>query len=112
MPKPTSVALAVDAKNRAVRTLLVNLATDVAVALAVVIVAAFSKANGFDDLEWSLIGFSLIKTAIVTAGSFVLRRFLDPSGVPTPLPPTPTGEPADHDAVPDAVRELRSEDPI
>ena len=87
--------LTADARNRALRTLLVNLTTDVAVALALVLVAAFSRANGFGDLEWALLGFTLAKTAVVTAGSFVLRRFVDASGIPTPLPPTDPGPPAD-----------------
>ena len=92
-----TTALAADARNRAARTLLINLTTDVAVAAALVIVTAFSTANGWTDLEWALLGFTLAKTAIVTAGAFILRRFLDPSRIPTPLPPAHPGTPADQD---------------
>ena len=84
-----------DAKNRALRVFVVNLTTDVGVALALVLVTAFSRANGWGDLEWTLMGFTFVKTAIVTAGSFVLRRFLDPSSIPTPLPPAPVPAPVE-----------------
>lgn len=88
-------ALAVDAKNRALRTFLVGLATDVLVALTLVIVTALSSATGWGDVEWKVLGFTLAKTLVTTAGSYVLRRFVDPSGIPTPLPPTPVPPPAD-----------------
>ena len=94
MSIPTA-ALKADAKNRALRTLLVNLATDTGVALVLVLVNAFSDANGWGDFDWNILLFTLAKTAIVTAGSFILRRFLDPSGLPTPLPPANPGPPAD-----------------
>lgn len=94
MSIPTA-ALKADAKNRALRTLLVNLATDTGVALVLVMVNAFSDANGWGDFDWNILLFTLAKTAIVTAGSFILRRFLDPSGLPTPLPPANPGPPAD-----------------
>ena len=87
--------LSYDASNRALRTFLVNIATDVAVAMTLVVVAAFGKAEGWEDFEWSLMAFTLAKTAVVTAGSYILRRFLDPSGFPTPLPPAPQPAPAE-----------------
>ena len=87
--------LKIDASNRALRTFLVNLVCDVAVAVTLVLVAAFQKANGWDDFEWALLGFTLAKTAVTTAGSYILRRFVDPSGIPTPLPPAPQPAPAD-----------------
>ena len=76
-----------DATNRALRTFAVNLFTDVAVAVALVLVTAFNSANSWGELEWSLLWFTLGKTVVVTAGSFVMRRYLDASGIPTPLPP-------------------------
>lgn len=88
-------ALSDDARNRALRTFLVNISTDVAVALVLVLVAAFGEAEGWGDFEWSLLGFTLAKTAVVTAGSYILRRFLDPSSLWTPLPPAPVPAPAD-----------------
>lgn len=93
-------SLTQDAGNRALRTFLVNLATDVAVALVLVLVTAFQKANGWGDFEWSVLAFSLGKTAVTTAGSYILRRFLDGSALPTPLPPAPVPEPNDDDPRP------------
>ena len=85
--------LATDATNRAWRTLAVNLAADLAVALALVLTTALNEANDWSDLEWNLLGFTLAKTVVTTIGSYVLRRFLDPSHFPTPLPPEFPGEP-------------------
>jgi hypothetical protein len=88
--------LQVDAKNRALRTFLVGLAMDVAVALVLVLVTAFNSADGWGDFEWKVLGFTLGKTLVTTAGSYILRRFVDPSGIPTPLPPAPVPAPADN----------------
>jgi hypothetical protein len=83
--------LASDARNRALRTFVVGIATDVAVAVGLVLVNAFTKANGWGDFDWSILGFSVAKTGVTTAGAYVLRRFVDPSTVPTPLPPPDNG---------------------
>jgi hypothetical protein len=90
-----------DARNRAVRTFLVGITTDVGVAVALVLYNAFTKANGWGDFDWSVLGFLLSKTAITTGGSYVLRRFLDGSSLPTPLPPAPVPEPNEDVAEPD-----------
>jgi len=90
--------LTADAKNRALRTFLVNLATDVAVALVLIIVAAFSRATSWGDIQWGVLAFTLGKTLVVTAGSYVLRAKLDGSSLPTPLPPAPAVEPVSNDA--------------
>lgn len=87
--------LVLDAKNRALRTFLVNISVDVAVGVVMVLVTAFSRANGWGDLEWGILGFTVAKTMVVTAGSFILRRVIDPSGIPTPLPPAPVPPPND-----------------
>ena len=91
----SEVLLEEDARNRALRTLLVNLVVDTGVACLLVLVAAFGKAETWGDFEWNLLGFTLCKTAVVSAGSYILRRFIDPSQIPTPLPPKPQAEPAD-----------------
>lgn len=78
-----------DARNRALRTFLVALAVDVSLALALVLVNAFSDATSWGDVQWSVLGFLLLKTAVTSAGAYVLRRKLDRSTVPTPLPPIP-----------------------
>ena len=75
-----------DARNRALRTFVQGLAVDVLVALALVVTTVFSSAQGWDDIEWSIVGFLVAKTVAVTAASYVMRLFLDGSGVPTPEP--------------------------
>jgi hypothetical protein len=78
--------LTADAKNRAVRTLLQNLTLDVVVAVVAVLVPLLQNANSFGDFEWSIIAFSLIKTAALTAFSFIMRRFLDPCPIAAATP--------------------------
>ena len=86
-------ALQVDAKNRAVRTLIQQGAFDVLAAVCLVIFTALSDAQSWGDFQWSVLAFTLIKTAAVTALSYLMRTVLDGSGIPTPLPPDPPGEP-------------------
>lgn len=87
--------LNVDARNRALRSFIVGLAIDVAVAVALLLVNVFGSAQSWDDLDWKIIAFSLGKTLATTIGSYVLRRFADGSAIPTPLPPSPVPPPAD-----------------
>lgn len=87
--------LKVDARNRALRTFLQALGIDVGVALALVLYTTFTNAQAWGDLNWSVVGFLLSKTVIVSAASYVMRAYLDKSSVPTPLPPEPVAEPAD-----------------
>lgn len=92
--------LSQDAGNRALRSFLTGLAIDVAVGVALVLGAYFAKANAWGDLEWAILSFSVAKSFVQSACAFVLRRFLDPSSFPTPLPPTPQPPPATTDAAP------------
>lgn len=87
--------LQVDSKNRALRTFIVGIASDVAVAVVLVLVTVFGGVNGWGDVQWAALGFTLAKTVIMTAGSYILRRFVDRSSIPTPLPPAPVPPPAD-----------------
>lgn len=98
MPTNTTL-LAADARNRGIRSFLTGLAIDIAVGVTLVLVAAVSTATGWGDLQWAILGFSLAKSVVQAGGAFVLRRFLDPSRLPTPLPPDEPGEPSD-DATP------------
>jgi hypothetical protein len=34
-----------------------------------------------------VVGFTLSKTVLMTVVSFVMRKYMDPSAIPTPLPP-------------------------
>jgi len=104
MPRPPSkkqlAALTEDAKNRALRTAMVGLAIDVLVGATLAVTSAFATANGWSDFQWALLGFSVAKSAVQAVGSFIMRRFLDLSSVPTPLPPAPQPMPATADPAP------------
>lgn len=93
-------ALERDARNRALRTFLQGLGIDVLVALCGVLYAA---TQGSGPVVWTVVAASLPRTIVQSAASYVMRRFLDPSRVPTPLPPDPPGEP-DKDAGAGEVR--------
>lgn len=86
-------ALNRDAKNRAWRTIIQGLAVDVVVAVALVTYDVTSA----EDPDYRLLLGTLTKTVLQTTASYVMRRFVDPSRIPTPLPPDPPGEP-DEDA--------------
>lgn len=62
-----------DARNRAFRTLIQGLAFDVAAALTIVLYTAFSSAEGWGDIQWALLGFTLTKTFAVSALSYLMR---------------------------------------
>jgi hypothetical protein len=78
-----------DARNRAVRTFLQGLALDVGVAVALVV---YDVTND-DQPDYRLMLATIGKTVLMTAAAFVMRLKLDPSRIPTPLPPDPPGEP-------------------
>ena len=88
-----ATALTADARNRALRTFLQGLAWDVLVAVAVVVYTVVTTSG--DRIAWGLLGASIVKTLLVTVASYVMRAKLDPSGMPTPLPPADPGPPAD-----------------
>lgn len=88
--------LRVDAANRAFRTLYQQLVVDVVLAVVLVLAPIVNKADGFGDFEWKAMAFLVVKTILSTLFAYLMRRFLDPSGVPTPLPPVDPGEPADY----------------
>lgn len=82
-----------DAGNRAHRVFLQGLAIDVGVAVSIL---AYNLASTPDDeLSWYLIGASLARTVVQSGAAFVMRAFIDPSRVPTPLPPLPQPAPAE-----------------
>jgi hypothetical protein len=87
--------LARDARNRAVRSFLQGLALDVLVAVALVVRDATNGNDG--GVDYRLLGLSLAKTVLQSCASYVMRRLVDPSAVPTPLPPAEAGEPDEDD---------------
>lgn len=94
-PVRNRALLRADAKNRTYRTFLQALAVDVALAVALVLTTSLSGANAWGDLQWTVLGFLLAKTVVVSAASYVMRAFLDTSSFPTPLPPSPQAAPTD-----------------
>ena len=84
-----------DASNRGFRTFVQGLGIDVAVGVALVISTFFIGANDWGDVEWIVLSFSVFKSVVQACAAYVMRRWLDPSRVPTPLPPDPVPEPAD-----------------
>lgn len=90
-----------DAGNRSLRVLLQGVGFAILAAVVMVLYPVLSSAHGWDDLHWSLLGFSLLQAVGTAVLAYFMRTVLDPSGFPTPLPPANSGEPADHDpAVP------------
>jgi hypothetical protein len=87
-------ALTEDANNRGVRAIWQGLSVDVLIAVALLVTNILTDANGWSDLDWKIIGFTLMKTVLMAVAAFVMRRYLDGSKVPTPLPPTPVPAPS------------------
>ena len=99
-------ALTRDANNRALRTILQNLLFDILLAVSMLLLPLFTTANGWDDFEWKIMAFSVFRTVMVTIFAWLNRQLLDPSRIPTPLPPDPPGEPdADVEEVEPAGRD-------
>lgn len=92
-PESAKTTLANDARNRALRTFLQGLAIDLAVAVAAFVLANVDSITDRQGLI--LAATALGKTVATTVASYVMRRFLDPSRIPTPLPPSDPGEPDD-----------------
>lgn len=86
--------LSTDAKNRALRVFLVGITLDVLTAVGLFF--AELSDDGLGQVNWSLLGALVLKTLAASAGSYVLRMYGDPSSLPTPLPPSPPGEPSEH----------------
>lgn len=66
-------AVKADARNRAWRTLLQGLMFDMGAASVLVGYTAISKANGWGDLEWTLLSFTFFKSVAVSAFSYLMR---------------------------------------
>jgi hypothetical protein len=75
-----------DAQNRAWRAFVQGLGIDLLTAVAIVVAQVVAQ-----PLEawqgWLAVGVSLARSVAGAAASYVMRRFLDRSKIPTPLPP-------------------------
>lgn len=87
----SAALLRLDAHNRAWRTTIQGLALDVLIAVALVVY----DLTGSTEPDYRLLPALVAKTALHSAASYVMRAKLDPSRVPTPLPPSPVAAPAD-----------------
>jgi hypothetical protein len=86
-----TVLRANDAKNRTLRTFLQGVGIDVAVAVAALVLA---QVDTITDKAGLIVFFTALgKTVVMAIAAYVMRQFLDRSGVPTPLPPADPGEP-------------------
>lgn len=85
-------ALIKDAENKAWRTFLQGIGIDIGIAVAL-LVAQIVAAPLTAWQGWLAIGIALARTILGAAAAYVMRRFLDPSSLPTPLPPADPGFP-------------------
>lgn len=63
-----------DAQNRAWRTLLQGLMFDATAAGVLVLFTAISRAESWSQLEWTILSFTLFKSVMVSALSYLMRR--------------------------------------
>lgn len=77
-----------DVANRTVRTFLQGLVA--AVLMGVWPVAQAALSGGVESIEWATLRLSLINAAVTAAVTFVWRRYLDPSRIPSARPAADT----------------------
>ncbi|MDO5500902.1 MAG: hypothetical protein Q4F67_14600 [Propionibacteriaceae bacterium] len=88
--------LARDARNRALRTLIQSLAADVGIAVLIAVSTWWSAGPDLSTrAAWVGAAVLVVKTAVTTALSYLMRRYVDGSSVPTPLPPDPVPPPSE-----------------
>ena len=61
-----------DARSRAVRTFLQGLAYTVAAAIVMVLLPVITNARGWADLQWEVIGFSLVQAVGMAVMSWLM----------------------------------------
>ena len=82
-PSPGPV-LSADSTNRAIREFFNALVIEVLLSVWPIISNAL---EGTAPIELPALGVSVLRVALLTAGQYLMRRHLDPSPFPTPLPP-------------------------
>jgi hypothetical protein len=82
--------LTADALNRGFRTVL----QAVLVEVGIVVIPELNRLLQDENTVWDVnVARSLIRIGALAAASFIMRRYLDPSVIPTPLPPANSGLP-------------------
>ncbi|PWR05177.1 hypothetical protein DKT68_28270 [Micromonospora acroterricola] len=72
-----------DARNRAIRTFVQGLITDVLIAVLPVLYEAVSDWDGaFTSEYWTVVGISVLKTLAIAVVSYVMRLQRTPPGNP------------------------------
>ena len=74
----TNTAVQADAKQRAKRTFIQGIALDVAVAVAVALLAWLPDADLTSKQAWIILGTSLAKTVLTAVASYVMRLKVRP----------------------------------
>lgn len=74
----TNTAVQADAAQRAKRTFIQGIALDVAVAIAVALLAWLPDADLTDRAAWIILGTSLAKTVLTAVASYVMRLKVRP----------------------------------
>lgn len=87
--------LKADASNRSIRTFLQGIGIDIAVAIALVLGTTIVGWENWGDVQWAVLSFTVAKSVVQAVAAYVMRLWLDPSRLPTPLPPDPVPEPAE-----------------
>lgn len=85
-----------DAGNRTWRTTLQGVAAVVVLAIASAVLDWLNAG----DFSWRTLGISAVTAALTAVLAYFHRTVLDPSGLPSALPPTDPGKPASTNPAP------------
>lgn len=84
--------LTADALNRGVRSIIQAFIVEVGAVVLPELIRLLSD----EKTQWDVnVVHSLARIAALAAAAFIMRRFIDPSPIPTPLPPADPGHPVD-----------------
>lgn len=82
--------LRVDAVNRTVRTFIQAVVAEA----VIVVLPELQRLVADEATKWDInVAVSVGRVALMAALSYAMRRYVDPSRVPTPLPPATPGSP-------------------
>lgn len=79
-PQHAAVDQAQVAAKRGWQTLLQSLAVDVAVGVALVLLTFIGPLQGWGDVQWAILGFTVAKSVVQAVAAWVIRRWIDQSG--------------------------------